>query len=609
MPDFSKPLVPVPPIFYPYGGHGSMTVTPEGLEVASRSDGSPDLRLQFYRPQDPSQPPAPYAVLDIGVQPLYRMEEALDTVRGLHPEGRVGPALFTEGFLRLTLLDGPMTLPPDLREPQPLVWNGLTGGRWSVQLSAESGVLMQEALVDEVLALVATAELEMAGVAPRLALRATFDSARLLPALADLVDEQGRVARAAILALFAGDLRSIGLEVTGDATDRRELAEVLTDWVRVRFGTLAPAPVGGQGTYLALQQGLEEAGHGRQEWDLSQPLRTWRPFVLGLRPLETARQLARAGPIGDLVLPPIMVPALPTGAVPVDIRANLPKERPGIVAMGVTLRAEPNPPSRPQAVSVSADLSAHDDSAHLLLRLSPAEKPEYTVTTFAIITDSGGARELQGSASVHRGSQVYLSIDDFPLRFVAVEAHPDLLRLATVAGVLHVDDHGTDRSTAFELDTHQAAIALAVPVGSQERSLEVEARERQGEGVVRLDPLPAMPLRLGLHAFPQYGPHTVPIQATFTEGSALVAVDLLPVAAIEGPDTVTVLSLTPDQPRREWRYFSASPFRGGYRYRLHARSGAVAHPWSEVRSPFEGIVIRGAPTGADGANGFVGAGT
>jgi hypothetical protein len=523
-------------------------------------------------------------------QPQYSLEAALGALRIRHPQAMIDPAAFSTGYLRLYPQGAMVELPTDLRVPIPLAWNGLTTARYILRLSLDSALLLKDALQGDMLPPFALAEMELAGVAPRLSLRVRFDPATLLAALLALADEERKVARDALLAFFAQDLAFLPLELDGPTPKPVEFAETMIDWVRARFGSFVASPTEDTKPYMALVPS-DGVSSGTFEWDLSQPLQTWRPLVLILRPLEAVRQVVQEHGLEAVVPPPTIVPPIPTGVFEVSVSANIPEQRPGVLSLGVTLRAAPHPPFRPQAVIKSAELSPPEDAAEILLRLSPAEDLMYTYSTFVILNDFGGMRQVDGPEIAHSGARLNLSPDDFPLNFVSVEANRELLELAVVHGLCRWAENGTIAEQAFELHLDRPAVGLPVPRDATDATLHIEARAREDSKTLSLGPIPAKPLQLGVHSFPEYGPHRIPIECTFTEGESLVAIDLLPEAQPDAAEAITVVALTRAQPRKEWGYLASSPFRAGYRYRLHAGFEGAVVPWSEILSPFDPLEL------------------
>src|SRR5262249_17530222 len=213
--------------------------------------------------------------------------------------------------------------------------------RCILPLSESATMQLKGALEGNVLPLTACAEVELVGVAPRLPLTATFDPAALLGALAALLDDQRRIARAALLEVMAerGGSWLFGLVGSLADADVPLFAEALTDWVRARFGSFVAAPGSDMTPHLAL---VGQSASGTVALDLAQPLQAGRGFVLELDPIEAARALVRQQGI-DTVFRATVVPSLQTGYPPVSVAANLPTRR-RVLSIRAHPSAAPHPP-------------------------------------------------------------------------------------------------------------------------------------------------------------------------------------------------------------------------------------------------------------------------
>lgn len=603
LPDLQRPIQDKGwQICYPYEGGGNYILVPERLDVAEHHNGRPDFLLEFVRGQHPLLPPRPYGVLEFRVRPQYHMEEALTFLRGRHPEARLAPAVFSSGFLRLQpAIDGE-NIPEELLQPVPLAWNGLGRARFIQKLSQDTAVLLEEALRGELLALLAAAELELVGVSPRLPIHVRFNPAELLSALASLGNgnETRSIPREDVADFFKRDPKTLPLEITGEieGPELEEFAEAMTDRVRTRFATFVPAPEVDTRSYLALVS-PEEVGSGSFHWDLSEPIQVPRPYVLHLHPFEAAQQLVREHGL-EAVTRKTVVPAIPTGALPVSITANLPANCLGILALGVTIYAPPRPPHRVQAVVESIELHPSENAATAFLRLSPAEKPDYTFSTFVVVRDAEGIRHLEAEPTPHSGDALDLSPHHFPVDFVPVEASQALLELAEIRGRCRWTAGEGTVEQSFELNHDQPAVALALPRGVTGAVLDIESHAREASRTLHLGPLPAEALQLDRFSFAEYGPHTIDIACVFDEHTSLFAIELLPEGRPEEPGEITVMHFTPAQPKKQWTWFAQSPFEAGYRYRTHQSFDAGGGEWSPVRSPFEPLTIHaGAEAGVE----------
>jgi hypothetical protein len=598
LPDFDQPIQGDGfQLFYPFEG-GDAVLLPDELEVAANADGDPDFALQLVRRLGRFTAADAYGRLDLRVAPRDRTADALARVRDLHPGAIVRQATFAGGFMRLQLLQPPGEAPVELPPPAALAANGLVTHRVMLNVAPPLAALIKGALQGELLALTVVVELALLGVSPRLALTVTFNPAALLAALLPLADEQRRIARSAVVEFFQQDPAALPLQLGGvlPSAAAETFAQTMADRVLSHFGTFVAAPGEQVRPTFALPAQVPE---GSFIWDLAEPSQALRPVVLRLDPLTAARELVRERGF-EAVYREITVPAFPTGVLPVTVLANLPDQRPGVLEIGVTLNAPPRPPQRPQAAIATAMLAPPDDCATLALTLGVNAPPEYRYTTYAVLMQDAGVNRMETSEREHSGGWLSLGPDDFPVGFVTVAADRTLLDQATLHGTLAWGAEGAQSSRSFALDRDAPALALALPQDAANATITVEACARQGERTLRLGPLPAGHLQLGLYSFAEYGPHTVAVTCAFDDASQICVIELLPEDCAESDGPIALLVFTPDRPTKSWTWFARTPFAPGYRYRPRPalslskgrEPGAEMAPWSDVRSPFEPLNIR-----------------
>lgn len=565
------------------------SLLPQALEVATLDDKRPDFVLELVRGQNPVLPPQPYGVLDVRLRPQYLREDALVVLRGQKLEAMLDEAHFASGFMRLSPAGEVADAPKELFQPVPLMWNGLGVGRFVLRLPLPAALLLKGALLAEFLPLRAIAEMAISGVSPRLPVRVRFNPARLLGELGTLGNEDRQMRWQDLVQFFRGDPNTLPLEIEGEGKNFEldDFAESMADHVCLRFGKFAPSPKDDAQPYFVLQAS-SEVGTGSFEWDLSEPTTVTRGVILTFNPLEVARLLIRdAGQ--DSAIRETTVPPIKVGTVAVAIWANLPSQRLGVLSLGVTINAPPRPPIRPQAIIETVELIPPQDSGRAILRLSPAESQEYTFTTFAIVGDQ--MERYEGPETQHSGTRLDLQPHDFPLDFVLIEAASELLELADVQGVCRGPENDSPFEQPFQLKLDQRSVVIALPEGRRAATLEIEARSRDGQRMLRLSSLPAETLRLGPMSFREYGPHQIEIECMFRKDEKLIAIDLFPEGRTETPAEITTLHFTPSQPKRDWNWFARSPFYPGYRYRLRGSANTTPGPWSQPRSPFERLVV------------------
>jgi hypothetical protein len=285
------------------------------------------------------------------------------------------------------------------------------------------------------------------------------------------------------------------------------------------------------------------------------------------------------------------VPALETGALEVTVDVNLPPRPEGLLALGVNLEAPPAPPRRTQAAVATVELSPEQQTASAALKLAPGEPPEYFYTVFAVVRGRGVIDRPVGARTAHRGSSLYLSPGDLPLRFLPISAEAGVLDFGDVEVTLRW-------TVATELFEHRARLTRAAPELSlvlardaENAALDFTLIERTGDGRRSVGPIPPAGFRLGLHTFPEYGPHAVQILS-----AATVPILLELKSETAGPDApAQSVLLTPEGPKRAVPYFAESIFRPGYAWRSRPVSpDSEFSSWSIVPSPFSTLAISGA---------------
>ncbi|MEP7337645.1 MAG: hypothetical protein ABI977_07850 [Acidobacteriota bacterium] len=589
LPDFQQPIeADGVCLFYPYTPGDAFTLSPQWLEVATRQDGRPDFALELVRGKNA------YGVLDFTLRPQFRLEQALLLARQQRADARIELATFTAGFFRWQAqLQSP--LPGDWSLALPLGWNGLGNRRFVLKLSPDAALLLREALSKEALTLSAVAEVELAGIAPRLPVRVKFSPAALLRALAELGNAERQVAQADAVNFLQRSLERLPLQLSAGLADhqRGDFAAVLTDHIRARFGSFTPSPVEPITPHFKLAT-PEAAGDGSFEWDLSQPFIARRSFTLPLHVLDEARTLVRRAGVAA-VCRETTAPVLPTGQHAVSVSFNFAAaEWPNLAALGAVLRVPPKPPQRMQTATAAVEVRPPQDAAVAQLRLAPLEKLAYEYTSWAAITHSRGVERWEKAAAPHAGELLHLGPAEFPFASVLINADQGLLAQAKLAGVCQWSMHGARAEVRFSLDAQHPAVGLALPALGAEATLELTACAFDGNGALPLAPQAARSLQLGLCSFPAYGPHRITVTADFTGQSNALMVELLPEDRPEAERSL--VPLTPSQPQREWRWFAAALFQSGYRFRLRARAGAASAPWSDVR-PYDAALTINAQTG------------
>lgn len=589
---------------------------PQELEVAPREQrvSEPDFRLELVR--HPNDPSASYGILDFRLRATPIAEPVLVALREISSHAVVGPALFSQGCLRLLALSGENTDEAEFETPTHLASNALDTARCLRRLSPEGAVRVKRVLIESALTWTALAEMEVIGVARRMSGRIEFRVADLLARLAALADASGRLKRQALIEFWTQDFTALPVTTSGlDAVDKLVRAETLADWTAAEYSEFAASGDGPVEATVRLRPAV--APEQVAVWDLSTRRSVPRTFVMRLNPFAAAQQVVGTRGI-EAVVHETEVSSFETGLVTIFVATNLPTSIQGVLKLGVALIAPPNPPMRVQPLTATILFDESDQVQKVSWRFSPREPVAYQYTAFALLSTLGGPRRLDGRATQHSGSYLLMRPDDFPLHFVPLKASELLLGLATVEGICQyseparvgeepaqpfrtpearlasesVPGGGVAVTVPFRLSTERPVLTLALPreVASaatlllEAESVETHARKPIGQ-------FPAQGLAIDLISLREYGPHVIDVEAEFDRDVPLVAVDLLAESDSDDASHVDVVALTPERPSARWNYFARSPFQSGYRFRRHTEGGPAA-AWSATQGPFASLRVR-----------------
>jgi hypothetical protein len=534
---------------------GRAMVLPDALELARGPEGTPAFHLLAVRPLVPTPGQRGYGRLELGLALRSGSASSDGLVQAV-------PAL--RGWLALSARA--LDLPDDLRGPLALRCSGTGAADLSLPLRPEGLAFVEQALAEAALPVLARADLEIAGVARRVAGRAAVDHA----------------------ALSAAVLAGLGLAGLRDALDRDPATlgvaiasadplavEAAVDQIRAVLcaGPLRPGPDGLQLVWDPVVPPV-----GRTVLDLSRPVMATRVVQLALDPFAEARRVSgSASLVHRVTTAPLQV-----GQHRLTLAANLAHPLAGVLSIGARLVIPPRPPARRHEIREDVEFTGSEPVSRIL-RLAPGEPLSWRVEGTVWLPGPGGrgAQMVVGPAVEGTGNDVDLGPEDFPLRFSHVAASPALLALATVD--LRLSAGGL--TAQARLSSELPEVTLALPGEG-----EIVARVT-GAGGQAID-LPARPTgdwRIEMADLPGYGPRQTEVSVSFPPDLLLRALDL---RVAEGP--VQTLAFTPTRPARSFPWFCADPFGPGLLWRwndepeadfapvsadrltLHAREGVVA---------------------------------
>jgi hypothetical protein len=582
-PDFQCRLGDGFQIYAPYDGIGTHVLLPSRLDVAERSAGDPDFRLEILRSRTTDNSDLRgYGLLDFRVRAVYPMDEARSWLAEHVPEAELSTPQFSGGFLQFESWDTPV--PVEFRKQTPLAWNGLGLSRYVIRLPLEAADWLEQRLRGANFPCFAAADVELAGIAPRLPVQAWFHRDALIGALLRRANPAGCIERNDVVEFFRRipeELLHVSSELDGPQGDA--FAEAMTDRIGTVFGNLAPPLDTAASPCLTLSQ----AGAGIERWDLSEPAEVKRPFRLRLNPFDAEGALSgkkQQRGMNSLVRVSD-VPPLTLGIFTVRVLTDLPSELTGVFSLRVTL--EPISNGGP-AIAASADVTRAAD-INLNLQVGLLEELRYRIRTSAVFQlpdDLFPTLHRESPRSVCTEPFLSLGPADFPVFFVETSARFDLLERADIQGTCRAMSGacGTIERT-FSLTQSRPSATVVLPNDAVGVVREIDIIALDGSGKIHLS-VPAQEVcSLALSSLPGYGSHRVEIKCAFPSGSDDAAtLELLPECANTGRSCqVKVLSKVTST---IWTYRADTPFRPGFRYRWLGTES-----WSAVQSPFAPLRI------------------
>lgn len=548
---------------------------PHELRVAREANGAPAISLDRLRINAPDGLRMP-AHLTMRFAAEYDLGQRQQALFAVDPDLRVEPLIPRGGFLRFVAAEA-LDVPAALLEPRALVWSGAGSLTFAAQLDGASATLLHGALTKGLIAVTAIAELELHGVARRVAARATLNPAAIARGI------HGPCTEGDLVALLVAANGQHGLTFEGLESDAALLdaAHALAERLTGRFARLAPA---GDAVAEPVWAFDNAAMHDAEfVWDLSEPLLVPKAIRVATNPLDAARAalgqgftLVHDAPVIDFA----------TGLHVLTLHANLPAKRVGVLMFSTEVRVPPRPPQRLQTATGAATFREGDVSKTIALRLAPDEPVAFDYRTVAFVAEPQGVRPIAGPLLRHEGRHLTIGPGSFPVRFVRADATEALLDVATI-GIRCSGMRGSvPWSAGAVLDAATPALAIAVPLDVTDGAMRVEAVERGGARRLVLD-RPLEDCRLDLSSFPTAGPRRAGIVCTFHEGGAAVAaIECAPEDRLHDAGAIGLVRLTPAMPVREWRWLAVNPLRAGYCWRWF--SPGTPALWSDVVDPAAG---------------------
>lgn len=579
-------------IYFPYEGDRNsreLYITPSGLDVAIRQDGTPDFLIEEVRGS------TSYGVLNFRIEPQYEMAQALKLARSRYPEATLKPAMFSGGYIRLWPVTEKLDISPAmlkaLVEPVAITWNGFAVAQFRLRLSENATDFIKQAL-ERAMLISAYAEMEMEGVSQRFNIKAEFNPELFLKGLKSRLSQEntGIISRRSLFELFYNHLRGsikLPINLTGQGVAKaapQELAEALVHWVRDRYGEFIPAnqpAFNNLDTFLRLPPD-SEIHSGSVLWDLSEPRLARMPLALVLHPVDQARKFVATRGLAAITRV-IQIPKIQLGKVKIPIEANLPMEMTGIDALTIEAKSK--------ASTQTVELKPPSYKGTVSMSFKPLES-EYEYRCKAIVFN-GGYLIVDENMPWNKGTLdmnpiIWINVNDLPALPIIIEADSDLLAQARLQCTCSWKEQGGEMERRFAIEQGSHSVTAFLPTAATDAMLLIEAHSNKNDRVITIGPRKAEKYNsVSLHSFREYGEHTIEIECSFDDETETAYVDLLP----EGRTRHSSEFFSSGDSKQQWSYFADSPFEAGYRYRVRRLESTSEPPWSGLRSPLDRELI------------------
>lgn len=588
LPDWSSPVTEAGGgMFFVHEDPRRIAALPAALGLAQDGENRPAFSLEVFGYTKSDGSLDRFGLLALRFVPDYALPDRQAAVFARHPRVKIVPAVPRGGFLRFEGAQG-LALPDMLTAPRRLEWTGTGALAFAARLDARATAFVSDSLIGGIALVDAVAQIEVLGLANRVAATAQFDPAALAGEIETHLPN-GVLTRQTLIdgLVHVGVDGPLGFEGVDDAAGHLNAVAALAERWLGRFAVMVSADTADSDPSYRLNHAL--LAPGMMRWNLDEAVVVPRGLTVRSNPLETARDAIRQG--SELVRNRPLAP-FQTGLHLITLYPNLPPRRAGVLILGAQIRVPANPPTRTQSVVASVRFGDGLPGAEAHLRLAPDEPLAFEVQTFAFVIENGQARRLEGEWQRHEDVHLTVSPDAFPVDFVRLEAEPALLRLGAVIAQCSGRNGEAPWSSSVELTREFPSVAVVVPKGLQDGTIDVAVEAHAGDGVVTLPVLPLEDIWLDLSRFPGVGPRQLDVECRFDDDTTSVLIDCVPEGRAEDPAAVVTIHLTPERPRREWRWLSVSPFAAGYRCRWTKDDDeAAGASWSEPRDPATALVF------------------
>ncbi len=574
-------------LFKAFGSEEMYYLLPQQYKIPFDELNVPALTVEFTRLLDHEQQTRTYGVLDMMLQADYRSDDAILQVRSLSPRAYLVPLGAAMSIIRLYQIGGDTSeaLNLHLRD-----CNLAQNAHIVQRLSATSVSWFRRNLNEGILPLAISAALVTTGVAARFPATATIAVGKLINSFRENSAETNRLGAEKFHCLIAQmiEAREIRLETAGSSAAELDstFSAALIDKL---VGSLFDISVDNENrAFYALLEGVI-ADEQVQTIDLSVPSKTKRFNRIEFNPFATvAGHIAENGP-GN-IMKEIRSDSVDTGQRRLEVYANLPENRKGIVGIGVNIEIPSHVPFRFQRLVETIEFNEPEDKGVFEYRVAPGEKEIIYYTPYVMVKKDRHVDLLKSPIGQLEKKWLDLSLDKFPVGFKRIAATTNLLGLASIEGEYIYRNNAEDKVIPFRLSQESPLVSLAQPLGAEPKQVVITVRELEGDNAI-VRQLSGTLEEVSLFVLPEYGPHKIRVTCELPDNLDFAEIEFKFNDGTDVTSDYRMINFTRRHNQKELTWFARSPFYPGFYYRQR-RSGAEEEgQWSQEQSAHEDVLI------------------
>ena len=553
-------------------------VLSKSLQIYNHTSGKPAFLFEIVRGVTPFSKPAPYALLEMQLEPLNLAESILNDISEKWPEHPVKFVDINSGFLILTLynkVDNDQNSGNELSVPIPLIKIPLSRLIIVEKFDIESINLFLSVFEEGILLMNAKGWYSVYGYAPLVETFVKFNPAELTNSIKSFISSnEGYINYNDLFYLFRDKINLLPILTTRNETGDSFVSS-LSDRYLEYF--CEPMPLLNKDNEINFKFNELSTKEGEFTWDLHKPQIVKRYIYYYLQGLESMIKMIQEGNFPEYTQTRI-VESLPTGFTPISVYHPFFILPVGIRQIGIKISASPVDNHRFQAINETITFDSGTVKKTAILKFSPHEKMEFNVLPFAIIEENGISKEIYGENFISSNKILFIQENLFPLSFITFKCTEALMDSALIRLEI-ISEFEKDPYPPTIFSKENSSIMYAFSKGHiEELRANIIAIDSNNISVSKSFSL-HNDLKIDFTSFDSFGSHAVNIKLK-PGHDELVAIELLPEYLEELNENISTLALSKAKPEQNWYWYTPSLFKSGFRYRLPL----TETEWSEVLS-------------------------